>query len=119
MFSQLDITGYNYNLIPTYAKDHEQLPARMMLTTESMPTKAFPLWQITQDNPYVIGDLTWTAMDYIGESGIGAWTYGTPEQAKTAEQMSGMMANTGDDRPDVHGNGQRRGHDGGDGQKRD
>ncbi|HET6206627.1 MAG TPA: glycoside hydrolase family 2 TIM barrel-domain containing protein [Terracidiphilus sp.] len=94
VFSQLDITGYNYNLIPTYAKDHEQLPARMMLTTESMPTKAFPLWQITQDNPYVIGDLTWTAMDYIGESGIGAWTYGTPEQAKTAEQMSGMMANT-------------------------
>ncbi len=95
VFSQLDITGYNYNLIPTYAKDHEQLPARMMLTTESMPTKAFPLWQITQDNPYVIGDLTWTAMDYIGESGIGAWTYGTPEQAKSAEQMSGMMANTG------------------------
>jgi beta-galactosidase len=95
VFSQLDITGYNYNLIPTYAKDHEQLPSRMMLTTESLPAKAFPLWQITHDNPYVIGDLTWTAMDYIGESGIGAWTYGTPEQAKMAEQMSGMMSNTG------------------------
>ncbi len=69
-------------------------PARMMLTTESWPSKAFPLWQISQDNPYVLGDLTWTAMDYLGESGIGAWQYGTPQQAKMAEGMSGMMAGT-------------------------
>lgn len=95
VFSQLDITGYNYNLIPTYAKDHQQLPERIMLTTESLPSKAFPLWQITQDNAYVLGDLTWTAMDYLGESGIGAWSYGTPEQAKMADQMSAMMGNTG------------------------
>ncbi|HLY42173.1 MAG TPA: glycoside hydrolase family 2 TIM barrel-domain containing protein [Terracidiphilus sp.] len=94
VFSQLDITGYNYNLIPTYAKDHEQLPERIMLTTESLPAKAFPLWAITQDNAYVLGDLTWTAMDYLGESGIGAWSYATPEQAKTADRMSGMMGNT-------------------------
>jgi beta-galactosidase len=95
VFSELDLTGYNYNLIPTYAKDHEQLPSRIMLTTESWPAKAFPLWQITHDNPYVIGDLTWTAMDYLGESGIGAWQYGTTQQAKMAQGMSGMMNNTG------------------------
>jgi len=95
VFSLLDITGYNYNLIPTYAKDHEQLPSRIMLTTESLPAKVFPLWQITEDNPFVIGDLAWTAMDYLGESGIGAWSYGTPEQAKAAEQiMSGALGNT-------------------------
>lgn len=93
VFSLLDITGYNYNLIPTYSSDHAQLPARLMLTTESYPAKAFPLWQISQDNPYVIGDLTWTAMDYLGESGIGAWSYGTPEQAKMAEQVMGGMVN--------------------------
>ncbi len=93
-FSQLDITGYNYNLIPTYAADHAQLPKRMMLTTESYPAKLFPLWQISQDNPYVIGDLTWTAMDYLGESGIGAWSYGTPEQARMAEQIMGSMVNS-------------------------
>jgi beta-galactosidase len=92
VFSFLDITGYNYNLIPTYAADHRQLPARIMLTTESYPAKAFPLWQISHDNPFVLGDLTWTAMDYLGESGIGAWSYGTPQQAQMAEQiMSGMM----------------------------
>ncbi len=94
VFSQLDITGYNYNLIPTYAADHAQLPKRMMLTTESYPAKLFPLWQISQDNPYVIGDLTWTAMDYLGESGIGAWSYGTPEQARMAEQIMGSMVNS-------------------------
>ncbi len=95
VFSLLDITGYNYNLIPTYAADHQQLPSRIMLTTESYPAKAFPLWQISQDNPFVIGDLTWTAMDYLGESGIGAWSYGTPEQAKMASQMMGAMVNSG------------------------
>ncbi len=94
VFSLLDITGYNYNLIPTYAEDHRQWPTRMMLTTESFPAKAFPLWQISHDNSYVIGDLTWTAMDYLGESGIGAWSYGTPEQAQIAEKMMGAMFTT-------------------------
>jgi beta-galactosidase len=95
VFSQLDITGYNYNILPTYKKDHEQLPSRMMLTTESWPSKVFPLWEVSHDNPYVLGDLTWTAMDYLGESGIGAWQYGTPQQAKMAKGMEGMMAGTG------------------------
>jgi beta-galactosidase len=95
VFSQLDITGYNYNILPTYQKDHEQLPGRLMLTTESWPSKAFPLWQVSHDNPYILGDLTWTAMDYLGESGIGAWQYGSPQQAKMAAGMSGMASNTG------------------------
>jgi beta-galactosidase len=94
VFSLLDITGYNYNLIPTYAADHRQLPSRIMLTTESYPAKAFPLWQISQDNPFVIGDFTWTALDYLGESGIGAWSYGTPEQTQMAAQIMDAMAGT-------------------------
>ncbi len=94
VFSQLDITGYNYNILPTYQKDHQQLPARIMLTTESWPAKVFPLWEVSHDNPYILGDLTWTAMDYLGESGICAWQYGTPQQAKMAEGMAGMMAGT-------------------------
>jgi beta-galactosidase len=94
VFSLLDITGYNYNILPTYADDHKKLPSRIMLTTESNPPKSFPLWKVTQENSYVLGDLTWTAMDYLGESGIGAWTYATPEQAKMADQMSAMMGDT-------------------------
>jgi len=92
VFAQLDITGYNYNILPTYAADHAALPKRLMLTTESFPAKAFPLWKISQENAYVLGDLTWTAMDYIGESGIGAWSIGTPEEEKMAQMvMGGMM----------------------------
>lgn len=94
VFSLLDITGYNYSLQKTYAADHRQLPSRIMLTTESYPSYAFRLWQISQDNPYVIGDLTWTSMDYLGESGIGAWSYGTPEQAQQAGKIMGAMADT-------------------------
>jgi len=94
VLSQLDITGYNYNILPTYKQDHEELPSRMMLTTESWPTKAFPLWQISQDNPYILGDLTWTAMDYLGESGVGGWQYGTPQQAQMAVMMSNSASGT-------------------------
>ena len=94
VFSQLDITGYNYNILPTYATDHQQFPRRLMLTTESYPAKAFPLWMVSQDNPYILGDLTWTAMDYLGESGIGAWSYGTPAEAQMATQVMGGMAST-------------------------
>jgi beta-galactosidase len=92
VFSQLDITGYNYNILPTYKSDHEHLPARLMLTTESWPAKAFPLWQVSQDNQYILGDLTWTSMDYLGESGIGAWQYGTPQQLQAAKGMEGIMS---------------------------
>jgi beta-galactosidase len=95
VFSLLDITGYNYNILPTYAEDHKQLPSRLMVTTESFPAKAFPLWQISADNSYVLGDFTWTAMDYLGESGIGAWSYGTPEQAQIAtKMMDGMFTSS-------------------------
>src|SRR5205823_14906668 len=41
VFSQLDITGYNYNLTQSYQQDHQQLPSRLMLTTESYPAKLF------------------------------------------------------------------------------
>jgi beta-galactosidase len=94
VFSLLDITGYNYNIETNYKPDHSRVPSRIMLTTESMPPKAFPLWEISHDNPFVIGEFAWTAMDYLGESGAGAWSVGTPEQAEKAQQMMGMMQNT-------------------------
>jgi len=94
VFSLLDITGYNYNILPSYAADHSQLPTRMMLTTESFPAKAFPLWEISKDNLFVLGDFTWTSVDYLGESGIGAWSYGTPEEVQIGAQITGAMMTT-------------------------
>jgi len=93
VFSQLDIVGYNYNLGRNHAADHSRLPGRVMMTTESHPAAAFEEWSLTEDHPYVIGEFVWTAMDYLGESGIGAWGHGTPEQAAMAENiMTGMEA---------------------------
>ena len=91
VFSVLDIGGYNYNLARFHADDHRRLPSRIMTTTESFPGRAFEEWRLVHDNPYVVGEFVWTGMDYLGESGIGAWAYGTAEQAALASKMWSMM----------------------------
>ena len=91
VFSMLDITGYNYNLVPNYEGDHRKLPERLMLTTESLPSDAFKQWRAAQGNPYVLGEFVWTAMDYLGESGIGAWSVASPEQAGKAEKAGAVL----------------------------
>ena len=88
VFTQVDIGGYNYNLAANEAKDHARVPSRIMMTTESFPSDAFEQWRLVHDNPYIIGEFIWTSMDYLGESGIGAWGEGTPKQATQAEQMN-------------------------------
>ncbi len=92
VFSLLDITGYNYSLASSYAADHEKLPSRIMLTTESFPQSAFSLWKISQENPYVLGDFTWTAMDYLGESGIGSWSIANAPAEGTSKTTGGGNA---------------------------
>ena len=69
-FAQLDVGGYNYKL-DEYENDHKIAPERLMMGTESFPLQAFENWQMVEKHPYVIGDFVWTAMDYLGESGIG------------------------------------------------
>ena len=64
-----------------------------MMTTESFPGAAFNEWRLAKENPYILGDFVWTAMDYLGELGIGSWAYGTSEQAAlAAKAMSGMQS---------------------------
>jgi len=69
-FASLDVSGYNYKL-DEYENDHKIAPERIMMGTESFPRQAFENWQMVKKYPYVIGDFVWTAMDYLGESGIG------------------------------------------------
>ena len=92
VFSLLDITGYNYSLASSYSADHEKLPSRIMLTTESFPQSAYALWKISQENPYVLGDFTWTAMDYLGESGIGSWSIANAPTDGSSKTTSGGNA---------------------------
>ncbi|HZI32020.1 MAG TPA: glycoside hydrolase family 2 TIM barrel-domain containing protein, partial [Candidatus Binatia bacterium] len=69
-FKYLDIGGYNY-LPEKYESDHVRHPDRVMMATESYPKDAFDCWSEVEKHSYVIGDFTWSAMDYLGEAGIG------------------------------------------------
>jgi len=69
-YALLDVGGYNY-LWKHYESDHAAFPKRMMVGTESFPKEALENWQMVEKHPYVLGDFVWTAMDYLGESGIG------------------------------------------------
>jgi beta-galactosidase len=73
-FDVLDIGGYNY-MIHKHKSDHERNPKRVMWQTESYPRDAFKNWALVQEYPYVIGDIVWTGLDYLGESGIGRYYY--------------------------------------------
>ena len=73
-FDVLDIGGYNY-MIFKHASDHQRNPKRVMWQTESFPRDAFKNWAVVNDFPYVVGDIVWTGLDYLGESSIGRYYY--------------------------------------------
>jgi beta-galactosidase len=69
-YALLDIGGYNY-MLHKEAEDHQRAPGRIMACTESYPRATFEMWSLVQRRPYIIGDFVWTALDYLGEAGIG------------------------------------------------
>jgi len=74
LMAQHDVCGYNYQLHRA-PSDHQRVPSRIILQTESYPRDAFANWNLVKSNNYIIGDVVWTAIDYLGESGIGRWYY--------------------------------------------
>ncbi len=74
----LDIVGYNY-MEDKYLQDHELYPDRVILGSENFPKEIGIHWPMVEGTPYVIGDFTWTAYDYIGEAGIGKSVFFEPE----------------------------------------
>ena len=80
-FELLDVGGYNYQW-KRYESDHEKSPNRLMVGTESTAREALKSWQMVEKHPYVLGDFVWTAMDYLGESGIGHAYTSTSNEAK-------------------------------------
>ena len=73
-FEVLDIGGYNY-MIHKHASDHQRDPKRVMWQTESYPRDAFRNWALVEEHPYIVGDIVWTGLDYLGESSIGHYYY--------------------------------------------
>jgi beta-galactosidase len=76
-FATLDIAGYNYGSGGDHLKenifktDHDRVPSRIMIQTESYPLEAFQSWMDVLDHQWLLGDFVWTAFDYIGEASIG------------------------------------------------
>jgi beta-galactosidase len=66
----LDVVGYNYKL-SDYEADHELFPDRIFFGSESFPKDVAAIWELTERTPWLLGDFVWTAMDYLGEAGIG------------------------------------------------
>lgn len=70
----LDVVGYNY-MLHRYDSDGKTFPNRIICCTESFPQMVYDYWEAVEKLPYVIGDFVWTALDYLGEAGIGRVSY--------------------------------------------
>ncbi len=95
IFDLLDIGGYNY-MFKKYESDHKKYPNRIMLGTESYPAKSYENWTAVEENPYIIGDFVWTAMDYRGEAGIGVTSFISGKQKKIFVKWPWFNAFCGD-----------------------
>ena len=73
----LDVAGMNY-AESRYEMDRDLFPNRIILGTESFPTRIAEIWSIVEALPHAIGDFTWTGWDYLGEAGIGGIDYIDP-----------------------------------------
>ncbi len=64
---ELDVPGYNYAGQDVYAKDHQRLPDRTMVGTESVAQDSLRMYGYVTQMPWVVGDFIWTAIDYYGD----------------------------------------------------
>jgi len=82
--SSLDVDGYNYFLenqskffvrdsvtSHRFESEHEKHPAKTFIVTEYTPISALENFEYSKQHPSMLGSFKWTAMDYIGEAGIG------------------------------------------------
>ena len=67
----LDVAGYNYRL-DAIESDHAAHPDRLIYASETYPSDVYDYWQLGQKHRWFLGEFVWTAMDYLGEAGLGA-----------------------------------------------
>ena len=75
-FDTVDIVGLNY-AENCYEPHHGYAPERIMLGSETYPHGMAKRWPLIAKESYLVGDFMWTAMDYLGEAGVGVPIYGT------------------------------------------
>jgi len=69
-------------------------PDRLIFGSETFPQDIVKNWAMVKQYPYLIGDFMWTAWDYIGEVGIGAWAY-TNDGTGFNKPYPWLLADTG------------------------
>lgn len=72
--SVLDVVGYNY-AEARYGHDAQHFPQRVSVGSETFPTRIAHNWEQVMAHDAVLGDFTWTGLDYLGEAGIGGHAY--------------------------------------------
>lgn len=89
----LDIAGYNYasGRYPLEGRAH---PDRIIVGSETFPQDLPKNWEMVKKYPYLTGDFMWTAWDYIGEAGLGAWAY-TPDGKVFDKPYPWLLADSG------------------------
>lgn len=81
LLDQLDLVGLNYGT--HLNRLHEVNPCRMIVHTETFPSRIGQTWPQTLACPWVVGDFMWTGWDYLGENGLGV-----PEYGRTPRRLS-------------------------------
>ena len=74
IINALDIAGYNYGS-GRYPLEGKQHPERIIFGSETFPQDIYKNWEQVKKLPYLLGDFMWTSWDYLGEAGIGCWSY--------------------------------------------
>ncbi len=74
IINALDVSGYNYGS-GRYPLEEKQHPERIIFGSETFPQDIYKNWEMVKKYPYILGDFMWTSWDYLGEAGIGAWSY--------------------------------------------
>lgn len=70
----LDVFGLNY-ASSRLDSDTAAYPERMMVGAETIIGELPYNWSRVKKYKAVIGDFCWAAWDYLGEAGVGDWTY--------------------------------------------
>lgn len=70
----LDIVGLNYGSL-RYDKDILGYPERIIVGSETLASELPYNWERVKKYKAIIGDFVWVSWDYLGEAGIGDWTY--------------------------------------------
>jgi hypothetical protein len=89
----LDVAGYNY-ASGRYPKEGQLHPDRLVVGSETFPQDIVKNWRMVEKYPWLCGDFMWTAWDYLGEVGLGAWAY-TPDGKGFNKPYPWLLADSG------------------------